>query len=424
MINRNIIFSYLPWLLLLITFNSHGQTLQLGNTFLLWIIQFFVLYLFWVIKKKYSSDFHKNQLKVLDYYIFYLFASFCWGSSIATTYWDWKGLIGNTMTLLIPMVAYSMDSKYFFKHLLSSFIYVALPLFIFFQYFIGNDEFGFYLAPYIFILLFLSILPLKWKIISVVITLYVIFADLGARGNVIKFTIPILISILFYFKNIFTTKVLNSIRILFLFLPILLLILGVTGIINIFNPQGENTIELIEKKRNFKGELVEDDLLVDTRTFLYLEVLTSTQKYNSWIFGRSPARGNLSESFGDMDLNRRGERNGNEVGVLNYFTWLGLIGLLFIFLIFYKASYLAINLSNNYFSKLVGVFVSFRWFFSWIEDINIFYIGYIHLWLIVGFCYSITFRSMSDKEMKKWVLSIFTYNLFDVRSRKYQSKTY
>ena len=409
MANKKNILYLLPWLLLLITINSHGQTLQLGNTIFWWLIQFFVLYLFWIIKIKFSSQLHKRELKILDYYLLYIYVSFFWGATISITYWDWKSLISNTMCLLIPIVAYSMDSKYLFKILLNRFIYISTPLFLFFQFFIAKDEFGFYLAPFTFILLFLPILPLRWKVISVIVALYVIFSDLGARSNVVKFTIPILISFLFYFKNIFKIKILNYLRILLLILPILFFILGVMGVFNIFSPQGNNATEIIDKKRDFKGEIVYENLLSDTRTVLYVDVLVTAKKYNSWLFGRSAARGNISELYGDTDMNKRGERNGNEVAILNYFTWLGILGVFFIFLLFHKASYLAVNYSNNYFSKLVGIFVAFRWTYSWVEDINIFYINNIYLWLMIGFCFSDTFRRMSDLEMKKWILDVFQF---------------
>ena len=136
-----------------------------------------------------------------------------------------------------------------------------------------------------------------------------------------------------------------------IFIPFIFFLLGLTGIFNIFNPDPDSSIEILDTKKNFKGELINDNLLVDTRTTLYYEVITTLEKSNSWAFGRSPARGNISELFGERDLNKRNERNGNEVGVLNYFIWLGGVGVFLIFLIFNKASFLAINYSNNYFSK-------------------------------------------------------------------------
>jgi hypothetical protein len=183
--------------------------------------------------------------------------------------------------------------------------------------------------------------------------------------------------------------------------------LGVLGTFNIFNPNGDKHKAVIDKKRDFNGNLIEDDLMADTRTFLYVDVLATANKYNTWVFGRSPARGNISDAFGEADMNKRNERNSNEVSILNYFTWLGIVGVLLIFILFYQASYLAVNQSNNIFSKIIGLFIAFRWSYGWVEDINNFYIQYLFLWLFIGFCFSESFRQMTNAEMKYWVRSIF-----------------
>jgi hypothetical protein len=410
MLNRSTILKYLPLVIFLITLNSHGQSLELGNTTFWWIVRFIVLILFFVIKFKYTSKIHSKQLLVLNVYLLYVVVSFVRGVFIAQGYWDWKNLINNTTCLLIPMLAFASDSKILLKHIIKNYIYYTAPFFLIFQFFIDKDEFGFYLAPFSFLLLFFPILSNKWKIIFFSIALYVIFADYGARSNLIKFSIPILFGMIYYFKKIISVKIFEFIRMLLIVLPLIFFSLGVLGIFNIFNPNGDKHKALIDKKRDFKGNLVEDDLMADTRTFLYIDVLATAKKYNTWVFGRSPARGNISGYFGELDMNKRNERNANEVSILNYFTWLGIVGVLLIFILFYQASYLAVNQSNNIFSKIVGLFIAFRWSYGWVEDINNFYIQYLFLWLFIGFCFSKSFRQMTNAEMKYWVRSIFEKN--------------
>ena len=129
------------------------------------------------------------------------------------------------------------------------------------------------------------------------------------------------------------------------------------------------------------------------------------------MFGRTPARGNDSEFFGaiEYELTGRDERLGNEVGVLNVFTWLGIVGVLLYLLVFFRASYLAINLSNNIYAKMLGVYVSFRWLYSWVEDINNFSLNYFMLWLMIGLCFSHSFRAMTNYEVTIWIRSVFDY---------------
>ena len=137
----------------------------------------------------------------------------------------------------------------------------------------------------------------------------------------------------------------------------------------------------------------------------------SAIKNNYIIFGRTPARGNDSNSFGDYNKEKlktgKQERFGNEVSILNIFTWLGIIGVVLYFIIFLKASYFAINESNNFPIKIVGLNISFRWAFGFVEDFSNFDLSNIFLWLMIGMCFSKTFRQMSNSQMKNWVLGIF-----------------
>ena len=420
MLTRSAILKYLPWGIFLITLNSHGQNLEIGNTTFWWIIQVIVLIMFFRIKQKYTSKTHTKQLLVLNIYLLYVIISFVRGALIADGYWDWKSLLSNSMCLLIPILAFASDSKFLMKHILKNYIYYTAPLFLIVQFFLGKDEFGFYLAPFSFLLLFFPFLSNKWKIISLSVALFVVFADFGARSNVIKFSLPLLFSLIYYFRKIISNRFLEIVRVSLMVLPFIFFGLGVLGTFNIFIPEGDKQKALIYQKKNGEGNLIQEDLKADTRTFLYVEVLATAQKYNTWIFGRSPARGNISDSFGGNDMSKRNERNGNEVSILNYFTWLGLFGVILILILFYRASYLAVNQSNNTISKIVGLFIAFRWSYGWVEDINNFYIQYLFLWLFVGFCFSEEFRQMTDQQMKEWVRGIF--NLTEKKLNKLQFK--
>jgi hypothetical protein len=165
--------------------------------------------------------------------------------------------------------------------------------------------------------------------------------------------------------------------------------------------------DITTKGADSYGEVVEKNLKADTRTFLYRDVLHTADKYDSWWIGRSPVRGNESEAFGMADESGRGERLGNEVAILNIFMWTGLIGVILHFLVFYRASYLAVNRSNNFYSKILGLFMAFRWLYAWVEDINYFTLTTVFLWLMLGLCFSRSFRAMTDSEVKYWIQGVF-----------------
>lgn len=396
------IYSVLPY-------PRFGDTIitVLNNTFFWWIIQFYILYLFWQSRRLFFNKSQKRSMVWVQAYLLWNLLSFLRGTFIAETYWDWKGLIGNGMALMLPIVAYSATNLALLQALLKTYIKCALPLFLVLVFLISTDAYGFYLVPISFLALFLPLLTKKWRWIVLAIAIFVIIADLTARSNVIKFGVPLLLSFIYYFRSLISTLIFEFVRKLLFVAPMLFFALAVSGDFNVFKMDEYVKGDYVEKRVDSKGQKVDDNLKADTRSFLYVEVLQTAKKLDTWWIGRSPARGNISEWFGEEDMNKRGERLGNEVAILNVFTWTGIVGVILHLIAFYRASYLAVNRSNNIFSKILGVFVAFRWLFSWVEDVNNFSLTTFFLWIMIGLCFSESFRKMNDKEVKIWVRGIF-----------------
>lgn len=387
--------------------------INLKNTTVWWLIQALILLVFWM-SKHYIFDKRDSQnLKIVQWYILWNILCIFRGMFIAEGYWDWKGLVGNSMALLIPIVAYAATNKIISQSILSFYVKYSLPLFFVFAFLISTDAYGFYLVPVSIFMLFFPLLTRRWKIITGLFTLLVLTIDLGARSNVIKFGIPILLMLIYYFREIISVKILEFVRKLLILTPILFFLLTVSGVFNVFKMDNYIKGDYNESKRDALGQKKTSSLKADTRTFLYVDVLQTAKKYNTWWMGRSPARGNLSASYGEGDMNRRGERLGNEVAILNIFTWTGIIGVILYFFVFYMASYIATNMSNNIFSKILGLYIAFRWLYAWVEDVNNFSMTTVVLWLTIGLCFSTSFRGMTDREVKYWVRGIF-----DIHYRK------
>ena len=402
----------LSFLILLISFSSSNQwsTLPIGNDLFWWIVEFVFIYILIYLKQFYNSPSIEKRLFYVNIYISWNIICIFRGAFVAENYWEWKFLIATSCLLLLPLIVYLPSSLKSVQISIRTWFIYGLFLFIFFTPFLWGDAVGKFLMPISFLLLFYPLLNTKWKIFVFIFTLYAIFFDVTARSNVIKFVVPLILGCLFYFKNYLSFKILNIIRLILLFVPFIFLLLGVTGIFNVFKLDeyfGEQTV----KTKSISGEKGEENLLADSRTFLYIEVIESAIKNNYIIFGRTPARGNDSNSFGDYNKEKlktgKQERFSNEVSILNIFTWLGIIGVVLYFNIFFKASFFAINESNNFFIKIVGLYISFRWAFGFVEDFSNFDLSNIFLWLMIGMCFSKTFRQMSNSQMKNWVLGIF-----------------
>lgn len=381
--------------------------MPVANTTVWWIINGFILFSFLLAK---ISFFDKTQVKNMLFvqcYLLWNCFSVVHGMLVAENYWDWKSLIAHTMALFIPIVAYAATNHNLMQYMLRFYITYTLPLFLVFAFMITPDAYGFYLVPISFLMLFYPALTPRWKLGLLAITLFVITADLGARSNVIKFSIPILFSLIYYFRLLISTTLLEGIRKLLFIAPLLLFSLAATDTFNIFNMQDYIEAEYSTIGTDSDGEVIDDNLKADTRTFLYVENLYSAKKHGYWLIGRSPARGYDSLWFGADDPAGRWERAGCEVAILNIFTWTGIVGVLFYMLVFYRASYLAINEANSVYSQILGLFVAFRWLYGWVEDINYFTLTTVFLWMTIGLCYSKSFRALSNKEVTTWVQCIF-----------------
>ena len=416
-INKHIISHLLPISILLLAVYSVIPYIKPGipmvslldNTVLWWGISAFILIGFFLSRYYFFDKRNTDNMMIIWIYLLWNVMCIVRGMFVAEIYWDWKGLIGNSMALLMPIIIFSATNKMVVQSLLATYIKYALPLFLLFGLMIRTDAFGFYLIPITFLLLFLPILNKRQKTLLLGATFIVLVADLGARSSVIKFSLPLLILIIYYFRNIIPVKTIETLRLSLFIIPILFLVLGVSGVFNVFKMNEYIKGEYTSMGVDGEGNIVEQDIIVDTRTFLYVEVLESAVNNNYWLLGRTPARGNDSDTFGVLaaELTGRYERIENEIGLANVFTWTGIVGVILYFLIFYRATFLAINKSRNIYVKMLGVYVAFRWLFSWIEDVNNFSLNYFMLMIMLGLCFSYSFRNMTDNEIIIWARGIF-----------------
>ncbi|MRX63332.1 hypothetical protein [Maribacter luteus] len=385
------------------------STMPINSTVVWWALLGGVLVFFVKEKKQYYNSDNDRNIHFVKLYLYWNIICIVRGFFVAADYWEWKFLIQFGMVLLLPLCIYIATNTYWVQRVLQQWFQYILPAFLGIYFVLMNEAVGHYLVPVSIILLFFPFLTKKWKIITVVCAVVVFAANLGARSNVIKFVIPMLLSLVYYFKVLANTKVLKVTRFLFMVLPFVLLYLGVTNTFNIFkmNEYIEGDYEA-EQEQDIGGPA---DLTADTRTFLYVEVITSALKYDYMWLGRTPARGNESQWFGpgiDRDLGtNKMERPSNEVSILNVFTWTGVVGVVLYFLVFFKASYLALYKSKSRIMKIVGVYVAFRWTYAWVEDFSMFNLNYFFLWVMIAMCLSNDFRAMNDREFKNWVRGIF-----------------
>lgn len=390
-------------------------TVSIGNTFLWWLsyAYFIILLIVLLVKNTSIKSIRLNGGTPILYLLLWFLICFVRGVFVADNYWQWKNLVTVGFTFLIPMIAFLSLYPNFFSLSMKKWLRYSLPFFfiIYFVFTDDGDGAGRYLAPISLLTLFFPLVSYKYKMILIGVSTYVILDNIDARSNVIKFVVPILLSSLLYFRFYAFRSILKSIYIVSIFLPFFLFFLAIFNIFNIF--KFDEYINIDDSKTNYQRNGKEVNLTADSRTFLYEEVLSSAEKYDYVLFGRTPARGNDSQSFGEANYElgiKNIERFANEVAILNIFTWTGLVGVLLYFWVFLKGSYLAIYKSRNQYARLLGIYLCFRWCYNWVEDFTNFDLFYITLWMVIGLCYSKQFRFMTNEEVKLWAKKMIYFN--------------
>ncbi len=399
-------------LIIMLTIVSLNQwaILNIGSTYAYYLLYTIVMVLFIVGIRSYFDKSNIANLRYFHWFMIWTGICIIRGLIIAEGYWEWKNLTNGIFLLILPLCIYSFTNEHLLQFILRRWLFWGFPFWVI--AFAINDlySFGFYMAPISLLVIFIPALKLKWKLVLIFISLIIIFYLLGARSNVIKFTMSLLLVVGYYLGLTRFRRITIITQLFFLLLPLILLILGATGVFNVFNISEylgkEIKIDNTDAHSPDRGQLTGD-----TRTFLYLEVISSAIKNNYVVLGRTPARGNDSEYFGDeMGLEMhtgKYERHGNEVAVLDIFTWTGFVGLVLYLMIFWKASYLAITNSNNDIVKLIGLLVAFNYCYCFAENFLGFDIMNLTRWMMIAMCYSNTFREMSNEEIGHWIRGIF-----------------
>lgn len=402
---RYIIQTVLPYTLLLIAISGVTGCFTFKIPLIItWGINTSICILYYWSKKFIKTD---NNL-LINYYLYWNIFCLIRGCFVAEIYWDWKTLIDTGFCMVLPVFYYTFSQPNILSLLLKNLLkysFIIFPIILIGT--ISSDIPGRYLTFIYIYCICINIIPKKWRIIFLILGLFSIFYDLDARSNGIRAIIALLIGVFAFY--IIDNTIIKRLALFTFLIPFILFILGAFNIFNIFKMDEYMQEINISQKNPSLNDKSDANLTADTRTFLYKEVISSAISHNYILYGRTPSRGYTSYYFTFDDTAsandgiRKNERYRCEVSILNIFHNSGIIGVIFYFLIFFKASYLALFKSQNKFIKLFGLFIAFRWCYGWIEDFNNFDINYIILWIILSMCFSKKFRVMNNTEFKLWI---------------------
>lgn len=344
-------------------------------------------------------------------YLLIVFAAAIHGYFMAKCYWDWKMLVSNLMTFSLLLISLAVIDIRKTETILGIW-YKWIPFAIVILFLLGDEPhfYGRLMMPYSLLFIFLPILNKRNRIMCFFALAVAFIMARTDRSDTLRLSLAFLVGIGCY-KGcyIYFKKIIRPLTLVLLISPFILFGLAATGAFNILNLGEEMGWEY---KYDVDGEHGKD-LFADDRTFLYEEEIISSIRHNYWLFGRSLARGYDSISFGRQVKGSlkwsRNERQACETAILNIFNYMGIVGVIAFSCVIFSAVSKAVWQSNNKYIPVLGLYLAFRFFYSWLEEFQRFDTNYVLFWIMVGICYSPQFRSLSDHQLKYVIRRITNY---------------
>ena len=289
----------------------------------------------------------------------------------------------------------------------------VFPVFLLFGLWVLNIDAYTFQTPiiyYFYVLLFSIAVSNKKACLIIIIGTLCTLAATGNRSGIIKTMGAFSLCVTIYLHYNLRKVLYVVIHFFFYLIPVVLLVLGLTGTFNIFQDlESDGSAEIISYNADVSEHDEEaQDLTADTRTLLYIDVIASAIEGDYVLFGNSIGKGNTSSTIW-YDVEEMGnERLMNEAHMLNIFTWLGVVGIILYTIMYLHASCLGLFFSKNKYVPLIACAVAFHWAMLWIEECSSFKPMDFALFLLLGICFSPKFRTMTDLEFRLWFRSCFS----------------
>ena len=354
-----------------------------------------LILIFVYITTNWRSDLKGNiMLKIFDLMILWIFICYFRSMLNINGAQEWKSfLFGNITGLsLFPPLFFvvGINLKYFSQVNMMLLIYCVLT-WVFSLFFLHYFELQFFLLmPIFYIIVTYPMQSPRNRILTFIISVTIVVTSFTNRAGIMRIVFSYLIIVIYYIiLNIkLNKKLINIIIFCVLMSPLYFIYQGINGE-NIFQVLSEN---------NTQGT-GQENLIADTRTDLYDEVLQDMQISKTFIFGKGINGGYVSDSFDTFN------RTAAEVGFLQILLKSGIVGFLIYMALFISAIFKALNKSKNLFMKYLGLLLSFYVLMFFIENILAFNLFNIIIWIVVGMCHSERLRDLNDEEIRELFLN-------------------
>lgn len=242
----------------------------------------------------------------------------------------------------------------------------------------------FLLMPLFYLIITYPIQRYASRILTLIVTIFVVVESLTNRSGILRILMSYIIVVFYYIllRGKINKTIMNVIIICLLLTPFYFLYRGINGEIIFQTVLSNNT-------RN-----IQENILQDTRTFLYFEVFQDLKTNGAFLLGKGILAGYSSETFQTFN------RIYLEVGFLQILLKSGIIGFLLYSTLVISAILKVLRKSNSVFLKCLGILLASYYLLFFIENILAFQLSNVIIWLVIGMCHSEKLRGMNDLEIR------------------------
>ena len=346
----------------------------------------------------------KKKITALPFFIllFYIIVNFVCLIRGFSNLGSISTLLGNPYTglaLFLPiLIGYSFKYTYINILIKQLFVLLKIGLILFFIFLFLSGGLFSELQSKVLNNLFLSVLflitifsyfNLKQRVIILLSVLCLIYLGyhLESRSMLIRIILLIISVFGLYIEKRFNSRLISKLGFAFMFITLFISYSSITSSKSFFdNILSSSAPSYVNTS--------------DTRTFLYVEVLSDLISENSIVFGKG-ANGVYYSQYFDETKGDTANRLTVEVGVLAILLKTGLVGLITYLALIIIAIYKAFFISKNNFVKGFGFLLLVYFIVLFFENLVAYSFYNFLVWFSVGLCLSSDIRKLSESDLKK-----------------------
>lgn len=312
--------------------------------------------------------------------------------------------VDSFVSFLFPFFIFFADFD-FMKRIWKLLVVIGLPCCILGYFFPANEDslsLGHNISYFnIFILCLPFLADRKYYIYFFLVAFLSAIYNLDRRS--ISINCVVVVAIIFFHKHILG---LHLRRLAFgttMVLPLILLVLGLTGIFNVFKFAESFNVNIeVNANRQYN---------VDSRTSIYTDVFGELFRQKKMLVGLG-LRGKTQTSLADHPnieywIMYKDGRSHSESGMLNFFQYGGFIGYIVYSIFILTCAYVALFRSKNDFVKLLGYYVCFKYIYSFVEEQLSTSPSTFYLFMLYGMCLNKKLGALTNKQISIYLNSIF-----------------